>query len=108
MTRYEFFEGWMTPKEWRTYKKYTVNRLIATQGVSRDTAKAIRDRYLREQTPFDTNSYSEVCDAWDDMINYRLRWAGTPEGHSYWERVNMRTAPVRHLPPLTIVINTVN
>ena len=108
MTRYEFFEGWLTPNEWRTWKKHTVNRSIAMQGVSRDTAKAMRDRYLREQTPFDTNNYPEVSDAWDDMINYRLRWADTPEGHSHWERVCMRTAPVRNLPPLTIVINTVN
>jgi hypothetical protein len=98
----------MTPDEWRTWKKHSVNRSIAMQRVSRDTAKAMRDRYLREQTPFDTNNYPEVCDAWDDMINYRLRWADTPEGHSHWERVCMRTAPVRNLPPLTIVINTVN
>lgn len=108
MTRYEYFEAWLTTKEWRTWKKYTINRLVVSQGVSRNTAKAIRDRYLREEIPFDTNNHPEVCDAWDDMISYRLRWMDTPEGYSHWERVCMRFAPVRTLPPLTTVINTVN
>lgn len=108
MTTYEFFEGWMTPKEWRTYKRYTVNRLIVTQGVSRDTAKAIRDRHLRQEISFDPNIPYQLADAWEDMINYRLRWADTPEGHSYWEQVNRRAAPIRALPPMTIVINNVN
>jgi len=108
MTRYEFFEGWMTPKEWRTYKKYTVNRLISTMGVSRDTAKGMRDTYLREQILFDPSSRLEIDDAWDDMINYRLRWIDTPEGQDYWQRVCNRCAPVRTLPPLTITINRVN
>lgn len=108
MTRYEFFEGWMTPKEWRSYKKHTLSRLISTMGVSRDTAKGMRDRYLREQILFDPSNHCEVCDEWDDMINYRLRWTDTPEGHSYWERICQRTAPIRILPPLTIITNTVN
>lgn len=108
MTRYEFFEGWMTPKEWRTYKKHTVNRLVSTMGVSRDTAKGMRDRYLREEIPFSPSDRIEIDDAWDDMINYRLRWIDTPEGQDYWQRVCNRTAPVRTLPPLTVIINTVN
>ena len=108
MTRYEFFEGWMTPKEWRSYKKHTVRRLISTMGVSRDTAKDMRDRYLREEIPFSPSNRIEIDDAWDDMINYRLRWIDTPEGQDYWQRVCNRSAPVRTLPPLTVIINTVN
>jgi len=84
-SRYEYFEAWLTPKEWATWKKYT------TLSVSQ------RDSYLRAEIPFNPNNHPEVCDAWDDMINYNLRWIGTPQGQDYWQSVAERTRPIRTL-----------
>lgn len=108
MTRYELFEAWLTPREWATWKQYCLRRIMRVNAVSRDTAKAIRKRYLNEQVTIDMNNEHEVYDEWDHMTNHYLRWTDTPQGHNYWSNVNSRTAPVRTLPPMRAVLNNVN
>ena len=108
MTRYELFEAWLTPKEWATWKKHSVTRFMRINGTSRDTAKERRKMYLNEQVNIDVNDTCKLSDEWDDMTNKYIRWDDTPQGHSYWERVNRRFQPVRTLPPMRTVLNNVN
>ena len=78
------------------------------RGISYGEAKAHRKSYLDEELTIDVSRRASVNSEWDSMTNTYLRWADTPQGHSYWSDVNSRTGPVRVLPPMTLVINNVN
>jgi len=108
MTRYEFFEAWLTAEEWATWKKHCLKRIQVMQGVSRDTAKVIRQRFLHNQVSFNPNNAYEVSDLWDELSNRYIRWADTPQGHNHWSNVNNRREPIRLLPQQRTISNTAN
>jgi hypothetical protein len=105
MTRYEFFEAWLTPKEWAEWKKHSVKRFRHMYGLNLQEARARRKNYLNSQLYFDVTDRPRVLDEWDDMTNRHIHWRDTTQGHNHWSQVNSRTAPCRVLPtPRTIVI----
>lgn len=110
MTRYEYFEAWLTPKEWATWKRYSLRRFSQLYGhgtMNLIEARAKRKWYLCEEQ-VNLSTSRDINDEWDDMTNRLIRWADTPQGHSYWERVNARTRAVRVLPPMRALLNNAN
>jgi hypothetical protein len=108
MTRYEFFEAWLTTEEWVEWKKHCVKRFRQLHSMTLRQAKAQRRRYLDQDMTFITQNIHSVANDWDDMTNRHLRWSDTAQGHSYWSSVNSRTAPCRTLPPQRTITNTPN
>lgn len=85
-TRYEYFEAWLTPEEWATWKRYT------------HLPSSRRKEYLNEQIDFDNMLESEVEDEFRDMINAYLDWSDTPQGNAHWNDVwYSRQRPIRTL-----------
>ncbi len=93
MTRYEHFECWLTLDEWKEWKTKSVERFSDIYGIPLVLAKRKRDEYLKEQVHF-RERYEEMDD-FDNITNHFIRWHSTRQGHSYWQRVNERTAPIR-------------
>ena len=106
MTRYEFFEAWLTTEEWKDWKKHSVKRFKQMYSLTTQAAKEKRKRYLNVDIGSITALRHVVLNEWDDMTNRHLRWSDTPQGHSHWSNVNSRTAPCRILPPPRIIIIT--
>lgn len=99
MTRYELFEAWLTTDEWKEWKIHSVKRFKQMYSLTTQAAREKRNRYLSRDVWFTAADRQAVHSEWDDMTNRHLRWSDTHQGHSYWSHVNMRTEPVRLLPP---------
>ncbi len=85
-TRYEYFEAWLTPEEWATWKRYN------------PATPSRRKNYLNERLDFDSMTESEVDNDFMNMINEHMVWSDTPQGHPYWREVWLeRRAPIRTL-----------
>jgi len=98
MTRYEFFEAWLTPEEWKEWKIHSVKRFKQLHSLTTREARERRDSYLKIDVTHFTDR-QKIQEDWDTMTNRFLRWSDTHQGHSYWSNVNCRTAPCRVLPP---------
>ncbi len=85
MTRYEYFEAWLTPKEWATWKKHTY------------LTSSSRKAYLSQEIDFDNMLECEIQDDFVEMIDGQLSWSNTPQGLDYWQRVAERGRPIRTL-----------
>ena len=101
MTRYEFFEGWLTPDEWRTYKKHSVSRFSQRYSVPHSEARRERDEYLRREHDFEGMTQSCINRIFDSMINDHLYWGDTPQGIDHWSEVSRRRSPIRRLQTLS-------
>lgn len=108
MTRYEFFETWLYPEEWKEWKIHSVKRFKQLHSVTTREARELRKRYLNSSVHFTAEDRRSVLDEWDDMTNRHLRWTDTAQGHSYWSDVNMRTEPIIELTPQRTISNTPN
>lgn len=97
MTRYEYFETWLTPKEWATWKKHSVRQFMNAYGITESEAKEARKRYLNEEKDFDSLDRLTIHTMFDRMIDHWLLWRLTPQGRDYWGTVSQRTAPIRTL-----------
>lgn len=94
MTRYEYFEKWMTHEEWETWKRLSPPRFKQLHSLLnlRD-ARARRREYLMEEVSFATNR--QAITDFENMTNMYLRWADTPQSHYHWSQLNSRTNPIR-------------
>jgi hypothetical protein len=108
MTRYEFYEAWLTTEEWMEWKKHCLKRFRQMHSINLQQARVHRRKYLDADMTFITQNIWSVSDDWDDMTNRCLRWSDTAQGHSHWSQVNSRTAPIRILPPQRTITNTPN
>ena len=108
MTRYEFFEAWLTTEEWIEWKKHSVKRFRQLHSMTLQRAREQRRKYLDADMTFITSNIHSVHNDWDDMTNRHLRWNDTAQGHSHWSVVNSRTAPIRTLTPQRIINNNPN
>lgn len=99
MTRYEFFETWLYPEEWKEWKIHSVKRFKQLHSVTTREAREVRKRYLNSSVHFTAADRRSVLDEWDDMTNRHLRWMDTSQGHNHWSNVNSRTAPCRTIEP---------
>lgn len=95
MTRYEYFEKWMTHEEWETWKRLSPSRFKSVHELPNlREARLRRKSYLNKQV-----EYVCIGDAIDDfqtMVNMYLHWSETPQGHSHWYVIhNERTNPIR-------------
>lgn len=94
MTRYEYFEKWMTTNEWREFKEqfpHLYRRNIDRCSVLRAIAK--RKEYLSQEVAF----HSEGSDIreFNNMTNMYVCWIDTPQGYAHWAILNNRTGPIR-------------
>ena len=86
MTRYDYFETWLTREEWATWKKHT------------HLTPSRRKEYLNEDIDFDNMTEGQVDDEFMDMINGYIDWSDTPQGHAYWREIYFeRREPIRTL-----------
>jgi len=95
-TRYEYFEAWLTPTEWATWKRYSLQHFAEITDSDRE-AKELRTEYLNRKHDFDGMPRSQVRLLFEIMIDQYLTWRNTPEGLDYWRRVAIRTRPIRTL-----------
>lgn len=95
-TRYEYFEAWLTPKEWATWKRYSLQHFAEITDSDRG-AKELRTKYLNRKHDFDGMPRSQVRLLFETMIDKYLTWRNTPEGLDYWQDVAQRTRPIRTL-----------
>jgi len=93
MTRYEFFEAWMTPEEWREWKRSFVIKVREDQGLSKASAIILRERFLEEQVFF--NGGVKMLRDWRDVVDARIIWSRTSQGHNHWQEVYHRMEPIR-------------
>ena len=94
MTRYEYFEKWMTTEEWRTWKELSPPIFKRNFGLpTLREAKAKRREYLMEEVNYTTASHA--ANGFSTMINMYLRWTDTPQGHVHWSHLIDRTHPIR-------------
>ena len=94
MTRYEYFEKWMTTEEWKELKKQFPSRYrLVTPGCNIRQARARRRDYLMQEVNFPSNTIA--INDFENMTNMYVKWIDTPQGHSHWERLNNRTGPIR-------------
>lgn len=94
MTRYEYFEKWMTHEEWKTWKQLSPPRFKAMHDLpTLREAKAKRQQYLMEEVSFPNSS--TAANDFSNMTNMYLRWMDTPQSHYHWSEVNNRTNPIR-------------
>jgi hypothetical protein len=97
-SRYEYFEAWLTPKEWATWKKYSLYHFRDMhEPIFDGVPQRKRTEYLNEQIDFDNMLESEAEDEFRDMIDHYLRWRDTPQGVEHWQGVAQRTRPIRTL-----------
>jgi hypothetical protein len=94
MTRYEYFEKWMTHDEWKAWKQFSPPRFKRAFDLpTLREAKAKRREYLMEEVNHTTASHA--ANEFSNMTNMFIIWDDTPQGHSHWERLNNRTNPIR-------------
>ena len=93
MTRYEYFEKWMTTEEWRAWKQLCVGRFREIHRLNTRQARVKRREYLMQEVSFPNNA--AVLDDFDTITNMYIRWNSTPQGHSHWNRLNGRKEPIR-------------
>lgn len=99
---YEYFEGWLTTKEWRTWKRYCIDRIKNRHSCSTAEARAMRDGYLRRECDFLNMTNSQVFAMFDSMIDDYIYWVDTPQGVDHWQTVSYRRRPIRILQTLTL------
>jgi hypothetical protein len=97
MNMYEYFEGWLTTKEWRTWKRYSVNRIENRYACSTDEARVKRDEYLRKEYDFTSMTRSWIFGMFDSMIDDYIYWVDTPQGVDHWQVVSQRRRRIRTL-----------
>ena len=97
MTMYEYFEAWLTTKEWRTWKKHSISRFSHRYGMTQSEAKRERDEYLRHEHDFESMTRSQINGMFDSMIDDYLYWYETPQGVDHWGEVSHRRSPIRRL-----------
>lgn len=96
MTRYEYFEKWMTTEEWRTWKELSPSRIRENTGCANMLqARARRREYLMEEVNYIAGSDSRAISDFQEMTNVHIRWNDTPQGHSHWHDLNNRIGPIR-------------
>ena len=94
MTRYEYFEKWMTTDEWKEFKRQFPSRY--RQSISNCNirqARARRTDYLMQEVNFPSSQIA--INDFQDMTNMYVRWVDTPQGHIHWSQLNNRIAPIR-------------
>ena len=101
---YEYFEAWLTTKEWRSWKKHSVARFSYRYGLTQSEARRERDEYLKHEHDFDSMTHSQICDMFESMIDECLYWVDTPQGVDHWQSVVFRGRPIRRLNRERIVI----
>lgn len=97
MTMYEYFEAWLTTKEWRAWKKHSVSRFSHRYAVPHSTARQKRDGYLKHEHDFEGMSRSCINAMFDSMIDDYLYWSDTPQGIDHWSEVSRRRSPIRRV-----------
>jgi len=96
-SRYEYFEAWLTPKEWAAWKKHSVECFQHLFACTQSEARTRRDEYLNEGFPFESFPTNTIRYMFETMIDRYLTWILTPQGLGYWQRVAERTRPIRTL-----------
>jgi len=98
LSRYEYFEAWLTPKEWATWKKHSIACFQRTFSCTEGEAKTRRNQYLNQDDfPFEAMATSDIQYMFESMIDRYLTWRNTPQGLDYWQGVAERTRPIRTL-----------
>lgn len=96
MNRYEYFEKWMTTDEWKELKRQFPSRYRQSVTLCNiRQARAERMRYLMTEVDYVVGSDSRAINDFQHMTNMYVRWSDTPQGHTHWERLNNRIAPIR-------------
>lgn len=95
MTRYEYFEKWMTTEEWRTWKEQAPSRIRQLQSDPCNIRQARQKRreYLMTEVVY-PSSVIAIND-FEEMTNMYVRWVDTPQGHTHWSLLNNRRGPIR-------------
>lgn len=101
MTMYEYYEAWLTTKEWRAWKKHSVSRFSQRYSVPHSEARRERDEYLRREHDFEGMTRSCINRMFDCMIDDYLYWGDTPQGRDHWHDVSQRRRPIRRLQTLS-------
>jgi hypothetical protein len=96
-SRYEYFEAWLTPKEWATWKKHSVKGFQDLFSCTESEARARRNEYLNEPFPFEAFPTDTIRYMFETTIDRYLSWRNTPQGLGYWQSVALRTRPIRTL-----------
>jgi len=96
-TRYEYFEAWLTPKEWAVWKKGSIAKIMYNNSVTESEAKKMRKKYLEERHDFEGIRTATRNIMFEVMIDEYLIWRNTAQGLEYWQNVAMRTRPIRTL-----------
>ena len=97
MTHQEYFEAWLTPKEWATWKKHSLPHFMRRYGVSYREAKVKRKEYLNYVHDYSSWHALSAGSIFSSMIDGLLTWRDTPQGREYWAQVYERRAPIRTL-----------
>jgi hypothetical protein len=101
MTMYEYYEAWLTTKEWRAWKRHSVTRFSQRYSVPHSEARRERDEYLRQEHDFGGMTRSLINAMFDSMIDDHLYWGDTPQGIDHWQDVSQRRRPIRRLQTLS-------
>lgn len=97
-SRYNYFEAWLTPKEWATWKKHSVECFQCLFSCTESEAKARRNQYLnQDEFPFEAMASDNIQYMFEAMVDRYLTWRNTPQGLGYWQMVAQRTRPIRTL-----------
>jgi hypothetical protein len=104
MTIYEYFEAWLTTKEWRTWKKHSVVRFSYRYSMTQSEARRERDEYLKRDHDFESMTRSQIYNMFESMIDDCFYWCDTPQGTDHWQSVVFRRRPIRRLNRERIVI----
>ena len=96
-SRYEYFEAWLTPKEWATWKRHSVEGFQRLFSCTQSEARDRRNEYLNEGFPFEDFTTDTIQYMFGTLIDRYLRWRDTPQGADYWQSVAERTRPIRTL-----------
>jgi hypothetical protein len=97
LSRYEYFEAWLTPKEWATWKKHSVKDFQDLFSCTESEARARRNEYLNEGFSFEVMADENIRYMFETMVDRYLTWRNTPQGLDYWQRVATRILPIRTL-----------
>jgi len=97
LSRYQYFEAWLTPKEWATWKKHSVKNFQDLFSCTESEARGKRNQYLNEGFPFGAMATDDIRYMFGTMIDRYLTWRNTPQGLHYWQRVAQRTRTIRIL-----------
>ena len=97
LSRYQYFEAWLTPKEWATWKKHSVKNFQDLFSCTESEARGRRNQYLNKGFSFAAMATDDIRYMFETMIDRYLTWRNTPQGVEYWQRVANRTRPIRIL-----------